>query len=427
MELKDPLNFRQLLEKPMVFTIQNSISFGDELLLEDDTNEGPEIITTPWMHSFDELKHTMAQIPNKKIFKRIIINGNGEVLGLRKCCVQLRYSLFFEKERNSYDSSFMRNTSVKSMLSDEVLPGIWLAIETMRKGEEAHFIIDHSLMYGKYGVVPGRVKVEPDADVLLVAELVNFYETGSENACEDLSADELRQFHLVKNKVSKMQLKAIDFKRNHLYSHAIRVNLEIIQRVLFSDIANENEMIAKNKLLADVYAHLIGCYIKVEDFKKAHSMINDLRKISDVDQNVHVLLNEAIALSKIDDNYDQSIGLLRMAQKIDPHNSDVNSILDEMLKARDKYKEETKTFFQRAFQSKPQPKAKEPEGKYKESLQEIIKSIGNIDIGADVPLIGYTEQDMKKIEEAIKHVPSYELRVTRDAKGQLNHSIKKVT
>lgn len=425
MELKEPINFRQLLEKPLMFTLKNSTNFGDEALLEEDADEVPEIKTTPWLQSFDELKQTMTQIPNNKIFKRIINEGNGEVLGRRKCHIQWSYSTFFENEKNSYDSSFLGSTSVKSTPSDEILQGIFFALETMRKGEESHFIIDHTLMYGTHGIITGRIKIKPKADVLLIVKLIDFHEIGSEAACEQLSNDELRQFRLVKEKAIEMQLKASDFSRKHLYSHAIRVNLEIIQRILFCDIENEDEIDDKTKLLADIYAKLIDCYIKVEDYKRAHSMVNDLRKISDVDQNVNVLVNESIALGKIDDDYKRSIELLRKAQKIDPHNERVNNVLADMQKAHDKYQKDTKSFFQKAFQSKPQPRAKASDEKDKGSITEIIKSFGNIDIGSDIPLIGYTANELKKIEAAIKDDPTYRLQVIPDAKGQLKYSIKK--
>lgn len=415
----------------MVFSVEPNLSMDDESLLDDDIDEteGPEAKTTPWLQSFAELKEMMVKIPDRDIYKRIVTEGNGDVLGNRTCRLKWIYSTFFEKEQNSYDSSYMPGTNARTSLSDEILPGIWYAIKTMRKGEESQFIIDHQLMYGKFGVVVGHVTVKPNANVLLVAKLVDFQEIGSETACEQLNDDELRKFRLVKVKVIEMQKKVHDFCRKNLYANAIRVNLDMIQRVLFTDVENEDEQSEKNAFLGEMYTKLSDCYVKVEDFKKAIAIIQDLRKIVDIDQDVDVLVNEAIAFGKIDDDYKRAITLLRKAQLLDPNNKRVNIELSAIQNSHDDYNAQTKRFMQRAFQTKPQTQvsqAKKVVDKIESTVTDVIKSFGNMDLGTDIPLVGYTDEELKNVEESIRFNPAYKLQTTTADDGQLKYSIKKL-
>ncbi|XP_031622349.1 inactive peptidyl-prolyl cis-trans isomerase shutdown-like [Contarinia nasturtii] len=430
MELKDPISLSELLAKPITFTVEgSSIDRNDEDLINDDIDDyEPVVQKTPWLYSFDELKQTMQKIPKHEIYKRTITEGTGEMMGQRKCSIKWSYSVFFEKAEHSYDSSFVAGASVKSCMFDELLTGLWFAVETMRKGEESHFVIDYRLMYGELGHMIGEIKVKPKADVLLVAKLVDFREVGCENACDTLTDDELRQFCMVKEKAMEMLKKVKDLRRKGFYSRAIPVNMEIIQRLKFSNTKNDNETKECNRLLVDVYEKLIDCCNKTEDYKKAVKMVNELSQISNIKKNVGVLVNAAIAHSKTDDDFRWSIQLLRIAQALDPKDDRVSRTLADIHKEQDKYKNDTKTFLQRAFQSKPQQQANQSSLKVNAEcieLSEIQKQFGKLDIGSNTELIGYTTEELKKLQEDVKHDPKYEIQYNC-ADGKLKHFIKRI-
>lgn len=424
-KLQNPIKIdSSLLEKPIMFTLdQNQMmdSVDDNLIDDDEMDADVKPKATPWLDSFDELKATMVKIPNYKIYKRTVVEGNGDVMGRRKCRIQWSYSMFMEREENSYDSSY----GIKTNMYDELFEGIWYALETMRKGEESHFIIGYELMFGEFGHVAGNVKIKPKADILLVAKLVNFREIGSENACDELTSDQLLKFGLVKAKVVEMQKKIMDLCRKGEWHRAVQVNLQILQRLQFCDVENDDELKKKDQLFAEVYEKLIECYVKVENYKEAIENVTNLRKISNIDENINVLVNEAIARSKIDDNYNRSIGLLRKAQQLDPHNERVNNTLNDIQQARDKYKNEMKGFLQRAFQLKPQPKVIKVNGD-RDNVTNIMATFAKLDIGSSTPLVNYTAHELKLVEEAVKKNASYELDVANGSNGQRKYSIKKL-
>lgn len=202
MELSEPINFNDLLNKSIFFKIdqEQAIKRNDEELLNDDevvNVERPQT-TSPWLQSFDELRKTMEPIPNQRdLYKQIIRAGSGATLA-EKCTTYCRihwtYSMFMESEEYSYDSSI----TVRKTECDELLPGIWMALRTMRKGEESQFVIGYRLMFGAIGNDCGAYRIKPKADILMVAKLVDFEEIGIENACDKLTTDELHHYPTVK-------------------------------------------------------------------------------------------------------------------------------------------------------------------------------------------------------------------------------------
>lgn len=432
MELEDAINLNELLRNPTTFKIDNEHSinkFDNDLMNGNiEEEEKAEVLKTPWSHSFDELKLHMTPIPNYNIYKRIMTDGIGDVMGRRKTRLHWSYSMFNEKADDSYDSSFMGGEHVKINLWDEVMPGIWLALETMKKGEESQFVIDYKLMFGELGHEVGDLhKIKPQADVLLVAKLVDFEEIGAENACENLTDEELRTFSAVKSKALEMLAQTKDLNTKGSYAHGINVGLQIIDRLRFCEVDNDEEIKEKCKLIDDVFIELIDCYVKVEKYKKALSMISQLRESMDVDKNINLLVNEAIAYNKLDGDFERSIELLRKAQMIDPHSKLVNHTLSEVQKKRDKYKNDTKEFMRKAFQVKNQPAPKKVEKTSEnEKLAEIVKSLSSIDIGSGIPLVGYTPNELKEIEDALKRDnQGYKLQVATGNDGKLNYTIKK--
>lgn len=439
MELEEPINFRKLLEKPIVFKIdRKQLDRFDEHLLDDiddddyDEKNVPQKKTSPWLQSFDELKKTMLPIPKyANIYKQTISEGTGEVMGMRMCRIKWIYSLFMESEESSFDSSCLGSSNVKTDTTDEVFPGILLALATMRKDEESQFVIGYEWMYGKFGHMVGEIKVKPEADVLLVVQLVNFQEIGADNACDRLTDQQLEHFPTVKPRALEMQKKVLDLHGKHKFSSAIQLSLKIIEHIQFCEAETEDEVQEKNEFLAEVYTKLIDCYVKAENYKKACNMIHDLRQLTDVEQNVSALTNEAIALSKIGDDFNRPIELLRKAQKLEPNSEWVNKTLIDILDARDKYKNDTKCFMMKAFQVKPDEQMQANKAKIEapvnQKLLDIIKSFNDIDIGSGIPLTGYTNDELKMVEVVILHEPNLKLQVTRNHDGQLNYTIKKTT
>lgn len=181
MELKDPIKFADILKGPVVFKLDlmNQADVGEEEGLADneDVIDAPTTQYTPWMECFDELRRKMVPVPDTsgKIFKRILENGVGEPMGRERCRIQWTYSLFYEKELSSFDSSHYCASSIATTKNEDLLAGLILALATMRKGESAEFVVDYALMYGKNGIL----NEEDDyhrracADILVCINLVS--------------------------------------------------------------------------------------------------------------------------------------------------------------------------------------------------------------------------------------------------------------
>lgn len=441
MELSEQINLNDLLTKSIFFTFDQDQAIerkDEEILKDDDVIAERSQLKSPWLQSFDELRRLMEPIPNQHdLYKQIVQAGAGDTIAescSMRCRIHWSYSMFMECEEFPFDSSHENaTTTVRKTECDEMLPGIWLALCTMRKGEEAQFLIGHRLMYGDVGNVCGPYRIKPKADILLVAKLVNFEEIGTEDACENLSADELHHYPTVKRHAIEMQKKMADLYGQEAYTNAIKIGLDIIQRVTLCDASTDaTESKDRMEFLANIYVTCIDCYVKVKKYKKALDMIGKLRRMTDVERFVDVLVNEAIALGKTADNYKQPIELLRKAQRLYPDNELVRDVLTGLESEHQKYMASTKAFMMKAFQVKTPPKAaavalttalKKPSDDRK--LTDIIRSFNNVDIGNGIPLVGYTPGELNEVKEAIKQTPNYQLDETKHHDGQTNYTITK--
>lgn len=390
------------------------------------TNDYNEEANSPWLHSFQQLKEKMIKIPNENIYKRIITEGDGEVMGPTKCRVRYSYNYFFEYEKNAFDSSYFSGKNSKIMNFDEVMTGIWAALETMKKDEESQFIIDYKLMFGEFGCPP---RIKPKADVLVVMKLLNFVEVGDENACDNVSAADRRKFVVMKPNIIEQQKRANDHFANKRFIHARRVNQEAIRHLELCQVADDKEQNEQQKLLIQLYTSLCDCYLETEDWKKVCSMINELRRLTDIKRNVKLLVNEGIALSKINDEFDRSIELLKRAQQIEPNNQFVNQTLNGIIESKKKYESERKAMWQRAFQVKQSVEQRQQttndagmETKFKEIFQMMDE---NNEIKS-IPLVGYTQHELDTIEQMLVNDLKRKLSISYGKDGKANYSINKL-
>lgn len=429
--------YSDLIEKGSVFEInpeRMNDAIDEEIFNEadggsDDELDAPDVHVeanmSPWMQTFKELKKQMVQIPNEKIYKKVIADGKGEVMGSNMYRIQWIYNMFFEGEKVAFDSTYLGGKQSQIVTCEDILPGLWLAVLSMNKGEKAEFIIHHSLMWGKYGCPP---RIKPKADVLAVIELINFVDIGRDGEAQQIHESDRRKFHVLKAKIIEKQKRAIDNFNNRRYGHAKMVNQEVIRELELCQVANDAEQAEQSELLIQLYTHLSDCYLALEDWKKVCSMVNELRRLTNIKQNVKLLVNEAIAMSNIADGFERSIELLRQAQRIQPNSEKVNKTLASVVQANDKYKADRKAMWQRAFQTKNAVEHQEAaiKNECKMKLADILEMMGSSATINSVPLIGHTKSELDTIRDLLVGNSKYEFKVSKGKDGNDCYSVEKL-
>lgn len=135
--------------------------FGEESAEADENNNKEEEQSgkTP----FELLREKMHDVSDAKdggVMKRVLIQGTGIIapLGAR---VRIHYNAYFELNDEPFDSTYLRSRSQEFRLGDgSVVPGLDMAVSSMRKLEKAQFIIDPKYFMGERGCpprVPGNI------------------------------------------------------------------------------------------------------------------------------------------------------------------------------------------------------------------------------------------------------------------------------
>lgn len=355
-------NTRNRVAKPFdENTYFNGIESDDEAKTPEVMNSKP----SPWTKSFKELRQMMIKSPTHNIYKRTVSEGVGQVMGRRRCQVEWEYSMFLESKSEALDTSCVRSGKTTTDRYDELMPGIWLALETMCESEESQFVIGYKLMYGEVGAPP---RIPAKSDILLVVILRSFQDI----ADDDDDPEGRKKFRSVYKKAIESQKEAkLNFgSRRFICStqmtHSTIKNLELCR------LANKTEEDSQRQLLIELYMHLLECYSKMEDWKKICSMVEELKRLCFINRNAQILFHHGMALVKFG-KFEQGLQKLLSAEKIDPWNVNLALAIKNVLETRNKYQRETKTMWKRAFQTKEPNKAfgkEDGTGRFKKNDRE---------------------------------------------------------
>lgn len=439
-ELLNPINIDELFSESgsrLKLDIDSKIAENDIKLLEMNEDE-IDAVPSPWINKFDDLKKSMKRIPVARfqdkreiicIFKRITEEGavDGDKMGKRKCKIQFSYQMYFEMENLPFDTSYHRNTNIRTIRWDEMFLGIFLSLSTMRKGESAEFIIDYRLMHGQIGVQLDRA-FEPrkKADILFVVKMVDFVEVGDADLNDEAIKD-IHDFGLMKSKIIGMKNRALEsFEQNRL-EQATRYNHRAIESLGFCETQSDTEIEDQKQLLIECYMQLVDCYSKSEKWKMVILMVDKLNGFAEIAKNTEILVKKAIALSKIGDNYDESIKVLRSAQQISPDSPLVAATLYKFVIERNKYTNETKNMWRRAFKSKSNDDnqlAKE-KTKFETDFLKMIDTFDDLTLKQGVPLAGYSADQLKLIDSMLANKSNIELRRRKCINGNEECTLRK--
>ncbi|XP_059829072.1 inactive peptidyl-prolyl cis-trans isomerase FKBP6 isoform X1 [Hypanus sabinus] len=129
------------------------------------------------------------------VLKEVLRPGSGSVIP-STASVSVHYSAYSEYTDRPFDSNMQRNTPRFMKIGQDItLPGMELAILTMRKGEFSRFLFKPEYAYGKMGCPP---RIPPNATVMFEIDILDFLDTSESDQYFSLSQAEQINYPLDK-------------------------------------------------------------------------------------------------------------------------------------------------------------------------------------------------------------------------------------
>ncbi|XP_049538794.1 inactive peptidyl-prolyl cis-trans isomerase shutdown-like [Anopheles darlingi] len=404
--LKNPIDLRELLNGGTGFSLDadfKSEHVGNEFFLEDDFGSEDEDedshkqMMSPWTQSFDELRQQMEPVA-EHIHKRIMKRGVGEpVRGNVR--VTLDYNAFFEKEPTTFDSTTLRNAPYSFTVGkDSILEGLEKAVLTMCVSEEAQFVIGYPLLFGEVGCMP---RIPPKADALFVVRLHKCVDVGDASALQTLEDSERRTYALVKKRVVEIRAYAKNCFQRNMIQNAIHKYLEAVDTLQLCDLKDAAETNEQQETLISLYTSLAVCYNRKDQPKDACRMINELRRLCDINLYAKILYQEGKALHRLGE-FKRARQVLVRAQQLEPRDENIQRELRSLLESTEKFTEEERNICRRAFGMKDtQKKSVTAEQQaFAQMVKESMKHFMEDDQSTTLPLPdGLTDAEVNVLQE----------------------------
>lgn len=281
---------------------------------------------------------------NNQIYKMIIKPGVGSTLNLERTIVNYDYAMFLEAVTDPFDSSFLNKTlglvSVKTGV--EPTPGCYLALSSMKKGEEAVFWISNELMFGKLGKLlfiiisksnnspiplgcPPRVPAA--ADILFRAKITKVEDAEGCEIKDD--NDPHPAFRKLFKEATKNHKAAGEHFNQRSYHKAIDIYRKWINKLESTHVPNEELEMKLKELLIKMYQNICICYNNIKKPEKTCVMMRELENLTPIAQNAKALFAKGRANLMLN-NYDLARRCLLKAERLSPNSQTVIAALLEL-------------------------------------------------------------------------------------------------
>jgi FK506-binding protein 6 len=221
------------------------------------------------------------------------------------------------------------------------------AVQTMRRGEEAQFLISYKLLYGELGCQP---RIPAKADGLFIIKLLKFSEIGDIDAIEKLPAEERNDFATVYEKAQEVikNGKAM-FQRGDIFT-AIKAFHKSAESLALCRLKDEQEQTRQVEMLLRLYLNMAVCYNKQNLPAKACLMCTEIRRLCEITNNCKALFQEGRAHLKLGE-FGKAKRALTRCQQLEPRNKEIGKELKLLAVKSESYDKERIAFSQRAMQS----------------------------------------------------------------------------
>nr|XP_022918246.1 inactive peptidyl-prolyl cis-trans isomerase FKBP6 [Onthophagus taurus] len=270
---------------------------------------------------FTQLAKKMEDLlPDGKIKKRILRQGVGEIV-TENASITCDYNAFFEYNPEPFDSTYAFHRSFRFQLgAGLVLPGLELAVKSMKMNEKSQFLIHPDYAYGSMGCLD---RIPENATILFEIELRNYINLGEAETVEE--AGEEDSFEKNYQRAEALHLKGNDFYKRDLYRQAIKQYNMAICKLEHSRLNDYEDQKKQQSLLLKLYTNLVVVYTKNQKARKACQAANDLTYIvkgTSLKIPVKVHYNHARALIMLD-NFSEAEKKLKLAHRLEPNSSEI--------------------------------------------------------------------------------------------------------
>ncbi|GAB0088732.1 hypothetical protein DMENIID0001_031960 [Sergentomyia squamirostris] len=299
--------------------------------------------------SFDELRADMQDIGNG-IYKKVILEGFGELIPEENAKVTLMYSVFFENTSIPIDSTLFQGRQFHFITGAKVplLLGIYQSVMSMKIQEQAQFIIPCRLLYGEIGAPP---RVPPNKDGLLLARVVNV-----EPACgidQDAQEYEVKTYESVKKRAEELRVKARNAFNFKKFNFAIRSYHEAVKILENVDTIGEEQDDERNVLVARMLINVGMIYNKQFRPQNACTRFNEAQRYFHKIPNElkgKLLLHKGRSLRNLGD-HDRALKCLHDAQKYS-NAPEIGQELSQLISEKKKADNEMAQMMQKALNFK---------------------------------------------------------------------------
>ncbi|XP_077516951.1 inactive peptidyl-prolyl cis-trans isomerase FKBP6-like [Amblyomma americanum] len=264
-----------------------------------------------------------AVTKDRGVLKKVLRPGAGPVVapGSGVC---FHYNAYLEMSDEPFDSSRMRNQPHRCVLDNMIIPGLAIAVATMRKGEISRFMIGPEYAFGRMGCPP---RIPASATILYEVELLHMVSAQDEIELKNLVPDEEERrmpFPKLLERCRAKRQNGNTFYHQGELRHAIRCYSSAIRALEEARTRDEAEDKERCEVLLGLLNNAALCHIKTGRAEVAVAYAK--RALLSHPNDARALYRCGVAL-KMQGAFDDATKYLQKALKIEPNSAAIKEQL----------------------------------------------------------------------------------------------------
>ncbi|CAL8096407.1 unnamed protein product [Orchesella dallaii] len=298
--------------------------------------------------SFSDLAESMTPIYEKDlVMKQGVKQGTGRKIP-DECKVFVHYVAVCEGADEPFDSTVLRKApAVIDMRKADIVPGLFVAIQSMELHEVSKFIVKSSLCYGKTGCPP---RVPPCSDVLYIVEILQIMDKSQLESPLFMTADERAAlpFKQILEVADQLRTDGNGHFSERSYLFAVKKYRKAATVLEDYHVVSEQDEDDRCDLLHTIYANLAQCFLQLNRPAQACTACKLGLKSAKGKHAVKLLYRFAKAKIMLSD-FEVAINLCSDGLRLEPNNRELLDLRSKATLEFNKQSEKNKEMYQKMF------------------------------------------------------------------------------